>query len=158
MIGFMATQPPLSNSDSFAPAMSNIVHYEIFDDRRPWTANAERTWHFHKRADMVRQTRERFGWLTRSKKIPLLDRIVVVAEPHLRNSRSIPDVGACFPTVKAAIDGIVDAGVIVDDTAKHLTALVFLPPKVCGFDGLTIHVFAGHQNISEILGNIGDMA
>jgi hypothetical protein len=158
MIGFMDTPPEQPTSDCSNPASGKMVHYEIFDDQKPWTANAERTWHYHKRADMVRRTRERFGWLTIRQRIPLLDQIVVVAEPHLRNSRSIPDVGACFPTVKAAIDGIVDAGVIVDDTAKHLTALVFLPPKVSGFDGLTIHVFAGHQHISEILAEIGDMA
>lgn len=154
MIGFMDTPPMPSNSDCSGPATAK--RYEITDRVKPWTANAERTWHYHKRADLVRQTRERFAWLTLQQRIPLLDKIIVIAEPHVRTGRSVPDVGACFPTVKAAIDGIVDAGVLINDTPDHLIALMFLPPAKSGFDGLTIHVIPTSTPITEILGNIGD--
>lgn len=155
MIGFMPTPPKPSESDCSDPATAK--RYEIFDKQRPWTANAERTWHYHKRADMVRRTRERFAWLTIQQRIPLLDQIIVIAEPHVRNGRSVPDVGACFPTVKAAIDGIVDAGVLLNDTADHLIGLMFLPPRISGFDGLTIHVIPATTPITEILGVFDDM-
>lgn len=157
MIGYMATQPPPYNSDS-SEADTTASKYTLFDDQRPWTANAERTWHYHKRADMVRRCRERFGWHTIRKRIPKQQSIYIVAQPHLRNGRSMPDVGACFPTVKAAIDGIVDAGTIPNDTPEHLLGLIFLPPEISGFDGLSIHIIPGNADISEILGEIRNRA
>jgi hypothetical protein len=39
------------------------------------------------------------------------------------------DVGACNPAVKAAIDGIVDAGVLPDDSSKFVRSLIYLPPQ-----------------------------
>ena len=91
----------------------------LVDDQRPWTTNSERTWHFQKRAARVRETRERFFWLAKEAKIPQLPKIDVAAVPLVKNRRSMQDVGACFPTVKAAIDGLVDAGVIPDDDARN---------------------------------------
>jgi hypothetical protein len=39
------------------------------------------------------------------------------------------DVAACVPAVKAAIDGLVDAGVFLDDSPAHVTAVVFKQPE-----------------------------
>ena len=39
------------------------------------------------------------------------------------------DVAACVPAVKAAIDGLVDAGVLIDDAPQHLKAIVFAQPQ-----------------------------
>ena len=41
----------------------------------------------------------------------------------------LQDVGACNPAVKAAIDGIVDAGVLPDDSSRYMKSLIFLPPQ-----------------------------
>lgn len=112
-----------------------VVHWE-----RPWTANAERRWHHHKRASMVRSWREAFFWLSKHGKVPRLDRATVVAQPLARTRRSLPDVGACYPAVKAAVDGIVDAGVLEDDDASHLLSLTFLPCEVVGRDGLKLTI------------------
>jgi hypothetical protein len=54
--------------------------------------------------------------------------ISVTVEPHQKGGR-LQDVGACNPAVKAAIDGIVDAGVLPDDSSKFLRSLIFLPPQ-----------------------------
>ena len=35
-----------------------------------------------------------------------------------------------FPCAKSCIDGLVDAGVIPNDTAAHLTEMTFRPPVV----------------------------
>jgi hypothetical protein len=48
-------------------------------------------------------------------------------EPHQKGGRS-QDVGACNPAVKAAIDGLVDAGILPDDSPEFVRSLVFLPP------------------------------
>ena len=39
------------------------------------------------------------------------------------------DVAACVPAVKAAIDGLVDAKVLIDDAPQHLKAIVFKQPE-----------------------------
>ena len=87
--------------------MSNSS-WEIIDYERPWTMNSERQWHYHKRARMVKDVRERFHWLALEQKIPKLERITVDATPLLKSKNAVPDVGACYPSVKAAIDGLVE--------------------------------------------------
>ena len=92
-----------------------------------WTVNAERRMHHHERARRVRETRDAFCWLTRAAHVPRLDRVVFVAQPLASSRRGRQDVGACLPSVKAAVDGVVDAGVLVDDDDRHVVALTFLP-------------------------------
>jgi hypothetical protein len=69
--------------------------------------------------------------------VPRLERIEVVAQPYVLNGRYRQDVGACFPVVKAAIDGLVDAGVLIDDHAEIVVKLTFLAP-IFGKDGLEL--------------------
>jgi hypothetical protein len=54
--------------------------------------------------------------------------ISVTAEPHQKGGR-LQDVGACNPAVKAAIDGLVDAGILPDDSSEYVRSLIFLQPK-----------------------------
>jgi hypothetical protein len=72
--------------------------------------------------------RKSFELLARSEKIPNMSWLNVVIEPHQKGGR-LQDVGACNPAVKAAIDGIVDAGVLPDDGPTYVKSLIFLPPK-----------------------------
>ena len=112
----------------------------IEDTERPWTANAERRWHHYKRAQVVRDTRERWAWLAKAEHIPALQRISVEATPLRVNARSMPDVAACYPTVKAAIDGLVDAGVIPDDGPFNVMRIVFRAPQVGQREGLRLRI------------------
>jgi glycine/serine hydroxymethyltransferase len=66
-------------------------------------------------------------WLIRQAAIPRLDRIAVEATPFGPKIRQ--DVGACFPSAKAAIDGLVHAGVLPDDTPDHVCSLTFHQPR-----------------------------
>lgn len=61
--------------------------------------------------------------------IPHMERVKIIACPWLKGRRS-QDVAACLPSVKAAIDGLVDAGVLDDDTPEHVRSLSFLPPAL----------------------------
>lgn len=112
----------------------------IVDRNRPWTTNTERTWHYHKRAQTVRATRERWAWLALAERIPRLERIEVIAAPLAKDRRWRPDVAACYPAVKAAIDGLVDARVILDDDDSRLASIKFLPVEVVGYDGLRLTI------------------
>ncbi len=112
----------------------------IEDDERPWTTNAERRWHHHKRASLVKETRGRFYWLAKEAKLPSLRKIEVSAVPLTKSRRSMQDVGACLPAVKAAIDGLVDAGVVPDDSPEYLDKLTFYAPRVGDKEGLRIEI------------------
>ena len=119
---------------------STATCWVLEDAERPWTANAERRWHFQKRAQVVRDTRERWAWLALAEHIPPLMRVSIEATPLRTNARSMPDVAACYPTVKAAIDGLVDAGVIPDDTPFHLDRITFRAPEIAKREGLRLRI------------------
>ena len=76
--------------------------------------------------------------MAKSNKIPPMAWITVTVEPHQKNGR-LQDVGACNPSVKAAIDGLVDASVLPDDSPEFVRSLVFLPPRK-GKDALVIYI------------------
>jgi len=89
---------------------------------------------------VVRDTRERWAWLALAEHIPPLMRVSIEATPLRTNARSMPDVAACYPTVKAAIDGLVDAGVIPDDTPFHLDRITFRAPEIAKREGLRLRI------------------
>jgi hypothetical protein len=66
--------------------------------------------------------------------------IEVEARQLSKDGRWLQDLGACFPAVKAAIDGLVDARLIPDDTPQYLTRLSFIPPDICGRDALRLTI------------------
>ena len=107
-------------------AKSYSLTYEVRPD---FTLNKERTVHHMKRAKVVKEWRAAFCELAQESMIPRLEHIEVIAQPYVLNARYRQDVAACFPVVKAAIDGLVDAGVLIDDNAKVVLKLTFLAPQ-----------------------------
>jgi hypothetical protein len=68
-----------------------------------------------------------------------MERVEIIAQPYVLSAKYRQDVGACFPHVKAAIDGLVDAGILIDDHAQIVVKLTFLAPKY-GKDGLSLTI------------------
>jgi crossover junction endodeoxyribonuclease RusA len=101
--------------------------YRLEFDQRPWTTNAERKGNRWERAELVKVWRSAFQILAKSERIPPMTWMSVTVEPHQKGGR-LQDVGACHPAVKAAIDGMVDAGVLPDDSSQYLRSLIYLPP------------------------------
>ena len=101
--------------------------YRLEFEKRPWTTNAERAGNRWERASLTKEWREAFAWLARYEEIPPMRWLSVTVEPHQKGGR-LQDVGACNPAVKAAIDGLVDAGVLPDDSPEFVRSLIFLPP------------------------------
>lgn len=97
-------------------------------NQRPWTTNAERAGNRWERAKLTKEWREGFAWLAKFEKVPEMRWISVTVQPYQKGGR-LQDVGACNPAVKAAIDGLVDAGVLPDDSPEFVKSLIFLPPK-----------------------------
>lgn len=111
----------------FADDQEQVV-YRLEFEKRPWTTNAERAGNRWERATLTKEWREAFAWLAKIEQIPEMRWIVVSVEPHQKGGR-LQDVGACNPAVKAAIDGLVDAKVLPDDSPEFVRALTFLPPQ-----------------------------
>lgn len=122
---------------------------------RPLTVNRTRQMHRQELGREVRGWRQagRGGMSTVLRKcrddpavIGLLEHIVgggsvvVEAWPVHDSARSPQDVGACYPAVKACIDGFVDANLIPDDSSEYLFAIVMHRPVIGRENGLRLRV------------------
>lgn len=119
------------------PGMWAVVCTEF---GRPFTTNATRNMHPHALAKNVKAWRGAFTLLAHMAALPHLERIAIEITPLHKDRRSPQDVAACAPAAKAAIDGLVDAGVIDDDDPTHLSSVLFHQREVCGVDGLRVVV------------------
>ncbi|MHB1777980.1 MAG: hypothetical protein ACYCU7_18635 [Acidimicrobiales bacterium] len=90
--------------------------------------NAERSAHWASRLASTRQWRIDAAHTARRLKIPPLQRIAVEATPHQARGR-LCDCGNHYPSIKAAVDGLVDAHVIPDDDPTHLVRLTQRSPQ-----------------------------
>jgi len=115
------------------------VSWTIRYDERPWTLNKERTLHHMARAKLVKEWRNAFCEAAQNAMMPHMTKVEIVAQPYVLNGRYAQDTGNCFPAVKAAVDGLVDAGVLIDDNANIVVKLTFLAP-IQGSDGLEISI------------------
>lgn len=116
---------------------------------KPWTVNAQHNMHWAKLAPLRKRWREAFKVLALAAKIPPLDRISVSV--HLTTAtRRMADTGACYGAVKAAIDGLVDAGVVPDDRGQEVAWITLWPPEHTGADSLRLVVAAVPLPAAEV--------
>lgn len=88
----------------------------------------------------TKSTRALWCGLAREARIPPLRRIGIEVVPLHVDGRSPQDPGACAPEEKAARDGLVDAHVIPDDNGTYVAYVKFLPPEVCGSNGMALRI------------------
>jgi Holliday junction resolvase RusA-like endonuclease len=101
-----------------------LTHYA-----RPWSINVERRWHPHKRAAYVKEWRQAFYHLAHTYKLPTpVPRPVSIAVCVALKGKRTMDAGNYFPCVKAAVDGLVDAGVLPDDTPTWVKSYTLHSP------------------------------
>lgn len=84
--------------------------------------NANDRVHWRTRARITKALREAAEESALAAHIPPQERITIqaVLHPHDKRRR---DAHNWYPSFKAAIDGVVDAGVIPDDDGKHLISI-----------------------------------
>jgi hypothetical protein len=99
----------------------------------------DRDGHWARRKRVTGNLRTTAGWLARHQGIPSLRRahVVAVYEPPDRRRR---DPGNLYPSFKACIDGLIDAGVLPDDDAKHLDGPDPRIGDVCKGGRIVLHV------------------
>lgn len=108
----------------------NEGEWTIEYDERPWTTNAERSGNRWDRAKKTKQWRNAFHALAVEAQIPTLEYCDVIVEPWIKTRSGMQDTGACHPAAKAAIDGIVDAGVLTDDTPDKVRTITYVYPHI----------------------------
>lgn len=109
---------------------------------QPPLMNAERSGHWRTRSRSTEEWRSTFGWLAREQRVPHLEACSIVVE-HLVGTRRRVDPVACFPAAKAAIDGLVDVGVLDDDCGPYVRSVMFCAPEyVRGVDAVRLIVTA----------------
>lgn len=93
---------------------------------RVHSLNAERSAHWSKRHAMTKVYREAVAWQAgryRGIRTPVAVTAEVVMRPPLM------DAANYYPCVKAAVDGLIDAGVIPDDSPKHVDRVTMVAPR-----------------------------
>jgi hypothetical protein len=114
-----------------------VIAFRIDVPLKPWTTNAERKQgHWATRAKRTKEFREAFHRAALSH--PPLKWCTITAEPYQKGG-ILADTAAHNPAVKAAIDGLVDAKIVENDTAEFVRSITFLPVRK-GRDGLVLTI------------------
>ena len=101
--------------------MSGTIRYNA----RPVSLNASYGHHRRQRTKHVQEWRDAFALLALGKPHPAGP---VDIEVRCGMSGTLQDIGNCYTSAKAAIDGLVLAGLLPDDTGEHIRSLTFYPP------------------------------
>src|SRR5699024_5773055 len=124
----------------------NMAEYEVFipapRDRRGKLAwlNANQRLHWAPKAERTRTWRDLAKYTAKAAKLPTgLKRVHILAFVHKTDKRPY-DAHNLYPTAKAAIDGLVDYGLIPDDTNAHLTGPDMRPGEKRDQAGITITI------------------
>ena len=103
----------------------------VFDKfGRPLTENEAHRLHFRQVAAVRKGYRHTATLMARQARIPKLARVTIEVTGRYPNRRNLPDPGALAPAAKPIIDGIVDAGVIPDDSGTYVDAITYYAPVV----------------------------
>lgn len=123
-----------------APTDPLTDHWQLDYETPLLSINRERTMHWAPRAAYIAQVRGDFKLLALAEKIPHLARCRIVAQPWQKRG-PLADHGNHYPTIKAALDGLVDARVVPNDT-PDLVHLELRAPKKWKLTGLSVVVYA----------------
>ncbi|CAM4375742.1 hypothetical protein [Nocardiopsis rhodophaea] len=97
--------------------------------------NANQRLHFHPKAKRTKALRDEACDAARDQGIPPLPRAVVLGYVHPDSNRRY-DPPNYYPSFKAAVDGLVDAGVLADDDHTRLSGPHMYPAPKTGRRGV----------------------
>lgn len=102
------------------------ITYTLIVPGKLLTTNRSNSLHWSARAAHTKQWRWDAAMIAREAKVPHFDRIRVTIEPHQLRGR-LADTTGHNPSGKAALDGLIDAGVVDDDDSRHVDGPHWLP-------------------------------
>jgi hypothetical protein len=91
----------------------------------------------------IKLWRELFGWQAKAQRIKKFEQPVIIWA-HTTMPGRLADPGHATIAVKGAVDGLVDAGVLTDDSPPYVRALCFAAP-VHGPDSLVLELVSVEQ-------------
>lgn len=125
----------------------------VFVPCEMWTTNKERTLHHQARAKLVKPVREAAETLMRN----IMNRANVATftvPVHVefypfqaKRGGRLADTANHLPPCKAALDGIVDAGLLHDDTPEWVLSQRFWPPERHDLTGVAVIITAGEEPV-----------
>lgn len=108
---------------------------------KPITQNMTRRMHHQVLARHVREWKESFALLAKEANIPTgIDHITLHVRTLAKGRLTDPDAPA--PSVKAALDGLVLAGIIADDRPQFVGPITYHAATKSGVDALQVLVVA----------------
>lgn len=111
----------------------------FYEDERAWTLNQERSdnlWVHRKRTAIWRAAFKELAEpdVAAGNRLTLVE-ITVRQEC---NRPPLPDPVSCVGAYKAALDGLVEAGLLPNDTGAVVRRVIFMPARRTGRDRLTL--------------------
>lgn len=97
---------------------------------RPTTTNAVHRMHHHEASAHRKLWREAGCVLGRAQKVTRCDAITLECWGRYPDRRSLPDADAIAPALKGFLDGLVDAGLVDDDSGSFVHAITYRAPVV----------------------------
>lgn len=85
--------------------------------------NANQRLHWAKKAKITREIRHEVCWRLKALRLPEASHITCELH-YLPKANRRRDAGNAYPTHKAAVDGVVDAGLVPDDTPEFVKELM----------------------------------
>lgn len=101
--------------------------FRVSHQARPFTVNEAMRMHRMALVRVTKEWRHAFGILASQYRGPVIERATITVELHLKGKRKQDPAGCCIAT-KAAIDGIVDAGILPGDGPENVVSVTFLAP------------------------------
>lgn len=95
--------------------------------------SANQRMHWQAKGRITREVRSTATTLARHAKLPRAERLIITLHYQPKNRRR-RDAHNLYPTVKALVDGLVDAGLVPDDNTEHVSTPepVIHPPDESG--------------------------
>jgi crossover junction endodeoxyribonuclease RusA len=128
----LALRHPINTQPDYSFRVPTAAEWLNSNDRRTWVRT-------HK---PVRLWRQMAGWAAIQARVTPMTRAYVLAEFRFPDRRR-RDPANWFPTVKACVDGLVDVGMLTDDSADNLIGpdLRLGPVSRIGKGALHLHVW-----------------
>lgn len=123
-----------------------MTSFQVFVPGQIWTINRERNLHHMRRAEMVAELRKSARILTLQqmrkhggKRWSFPGPVTVEFLPF-QLPGVLADTANHLPPCKAVLDGLVDAGLIADDTPEFVVSQTFYPPVKSKIVGISVLV------------------
>ena len=122
-----------------------MTSFQVFVPGQIWTINRERNLHHMQRHEMVSELRKTARILTLQEmrreggRWSFTGPVTVEFLPYQKPG-VIADTANHLPPCKAVLDGLVDAGLIQDDTPEFVISQTFYPPVKSPFTGINVLV------------------